>query len=247
MPWIESHSVLVEHRKVREAARELSITPVTFLGHLHCLWHRVIDLCEDGDITSWTEHDIAYYSRWEGDEKIFYSALKNRFIDEKRGMKLIHDWLDYAGRYLTTKYRNSNPKRLKEIEKKHNTKGRTKGSPKGCVEDGQPTVPKEPTKPDQPNLTDKGGVDEIKYTEFVSLSSSEYQKLVDEHGEALTKRMIETLSNYKGAHGKRYKSDYRAILSWVVDKVKGAPNGTSKHTGLAEKDYSAGAWDLPET
>ena len=33
-----------------------------------------------------------------------------------------------------------------------------------------------------------------------------------------TKRMIEILDNYKGAKGKRYKSDYRAILTWVVDR-----------------------------
>ena len=30
--------------------------------------------------------------------------------------------------------------------------------------------------------------------------------------------MIEILDNYKGAKGKRYKSDYRAILTWVVDR-----------------------------
>jgi len=59
-----------------------------------------------------------------------------------------------------------------------------------------------------------------KYAEFVTLYEEEYQKLVDEYGEAITKRMIEILDNYKGANGKKYKSDYRAILNWVVDRVK---------------------------
>lgn len=44
---------------------------------------------------------------------------------------------------------------------------------------------------------------------------------------------VEVLDNYKGSTGKKYKSDYRAILSWVVDKYKekhnkaapGAPPG----------------------
>lgn len=58
-----------------------------------------------------------------------------------------------------------------------------------------------------------------KYAEFVSMTEEEYKKLVDKHGDILTKRMITALDNYKGSKGKTYKSDYRAILSWVVDKV----------------------------
>ena len=57
------------------------------------------------------------------------------------------------------------------------------------------------------------------YAEFVQMTEIEYQKLVDQYGELNTKRMIQSLDNYKGANGKKYKSDYRAILNWVVDKV----------------------------
>ena len=35
---------------------------------------------------------------------------------------------------------------------------------------------------------------------------------------------IEKLSSYKYASGKKYKSDYRAILSWVVDAYKERQN-----------------------
>lgn len=58
------------------------------------------------------------------------------------------------------------------------------------------------------------------YAEFVSMTSEEYEKLIAEHGEPAVKKMIEVLDNYKGANGKKYKSDYRAILTWVADKVK---------------------------
>ncbi len=58
-----------------------------------------------------------------------------------------------------------------------------------------------------------------KYGDFVSMTQSEYEKLISEHGEVLTRKMIETLDNYKGSKGRTYKSDYRAILSWVKDKV----------------------------
>jgi len=60
----------------------------------------------------------------------------------------------------------------------------------------------------------------IEYTEFVSMLPKEYEKLIQEHGEADTKIFIEILNNYKGAKGIKYKSDYLAILNWVIDKVK---------------------------
>lgn len=65
----------------------------------------------------------------------------------------------------------------------------------------------------------KGKTEKVQYAEYVSLTTAEYQKLVDQYGEELTKEMITVLDNYKGSNGKRYKSDYRAILNWVVDRV----------------------------
>ena len=62
-----------------------------------------------------------------------------------------------------------------------------------------------------------------KFGEFVAMTNAEYEKLVSTHGEKFTKKCIEVLDNYKGSSGKKYKSDYRAILSWVVDKVKTTP------------------------
>jgi len=59
-----------------------------------------------------------------------------------------------------------------------------------------------------------------KYADFVSMTEEEYQKLVDEYGEEFTRRCIEVLDNYKGAKGKKYKSDYRAIKNWVVGRVE---------------------------
>ena len=56
------------------------------------------------------------------------------------------------------------------------------------------------------------------------MTEEEHAKLITEHGEEKVKEMIHVLDNYKGSKGKKYKSDYRAILSWVVEKVneKGA-------------------------
>jgi hypothetical protein len=77
----------------------------------------------------------------------------------------------------------------------------------------------------------KGGVGEkqepaqktskIKYAEFVSMTNDEYTSLVAKLGnEEDARRCIEILDNYKGATGKKYRSDYRAILNWVTGRLK---------------------------
>ena len=71
----------------------------------------------------------------------------------------------------------------------------------------------------KPGPKKKPEVEKKKYAEYVSMTEEEYGKLVEAHGEEKTKRMIEVLDNYKGSKGKTYKNDYRAILSWVVDRV----------------------------
>lgn len=174
MAWIESHSVLVDHRKVRECASLLGIKKVYLLGHLHAFWHKVIELAEDGDITSWTVEDIAYYAQWEGDPQQFYSALNGRFIDERlrmrnesglknvqRGtrkitMRVVHDWLDYAWRYLYGKYHTSKPELLEEIKNLYTYIGNGIGKPKiqptvSLKGNAQVSLPTKPTIPNQPN------------------------------------------------------------------------------------------------
>jgi len=60
----------------------------------------------------------------------------------------------------------------------------------------------------------------IIYAENVTMKPEEHAKLITDNGEAITAACIAKLSNYKGAHNKKYASDYRAILSWVLDEVK---------------------------
>jgi hypothetical protein len=66
----------------------------------------------------------------------------------------------------------------------------------------------------------KEDVEKTKYADYVSMTNKEYEKLIEQYGEPMTKRMIEILDNYKGSSGKKYKSDYRTILNWVVERVK---------------------------
>lgn len=62
--------------------------------------------------------------------------------------------------------------------------------------------------------------EKIHFAEFVSMTNAEYEKLVSTYGKEFADQCIKKLDNYKGASGKTYKSDYRAIGNWVIDEVK---------------------------
>lgn len=62
--------------------------------------------------------------------------------------------------------------------------------------------------------------EKIHFAEFVSMTNAEYEKLVSTYGKEFADQCIEILDNYKGSSGKKYKNDYRAIKTWVIDKVK---------------------------
>jgi hypothetical protein len=66
-----------------------------------------------------------------------------------------------------------------------------------------------------------GALSKKSYAESVYLMLSEYEKLERAYGEANTRRAIQKLSAYKGANGRHYKSDYKAILNWAMAAVLG--------------------------
>lgn len=59
----------------------------------------------------------------------------------------------------------------------------------------------------------------VQYRDYVKMTEVEFKKLVDKYGHAQTERMLDTLDAYKGSTGRKYKDDYRAVLSWVAEKV----------------------------
>lgn len=85
--------------------------------------------------------------------------------------------------------------------------------------------------------TPKKQTPKIKFAEFVSMTEDEHKKLVIEHGMESVDEMIKVLDNYKGANGKTYKSDYRAILTWVIDRVKPKSNANGKPSGNAQSIF----------
>lgn len=95
--WIESHTTLRTHKKLKMLCEELEINRREAIGLLHCLWWWAIENRENGDLSGLFEKDIATACDWEGDSKKLVKALTKCewLIDYK-----IKNWLDYAGKLL---------------------------------------------------------------------------------------------------------------------------------------------------
>lgn len=64
-----------------------------------------------------------------------------------------------------------------------------------------------------------GGKEKKEPFEGVLMTQREIELLEERYGRKMALKCMERLGNYKLSTGKKYKSDYRAILSWVVDDV----------------------------
>lgn len=154
-------------------------------------------------------------------QKVVEALIETAWIDEEDDGLYIHDWSEwqqYWYKHLEKKEKDRNRKRL---ERERNSTGhegdKNSSSPPPILEQKEQTVEQ---KKEAPKKKKKTEPPKVKFAENVRMQQSEYDTLVDKYGERFTQKLIETLDNYKGSSGKSYKSDYRAILTWVVEKCE---------------------------
>ena len=103
--WIESHQSLRDHPK-KDQLTELLWDPMTqadvadfaTIGLLHCLWYWATDFAQDGDLSRFTDRQIAKGCRYSGDGAHLRAALKaSGFLDAD---DVLHDWHEYAGKLI---------------------------------------------------------------------------------------------------------------------------------------------------
>lgn len=93
--WIESHTSLRHHPKVRRLARRLQIPVLHAIGILHALWWFTIEHACDGDLSTWDAQEIGDACEYDGSTLV--EALQvTGWLDDMR----VHDWEDYAGRMI---------------------------------------------------------------------------------------------------------------------------------------------------
>lgn len=82
----------------------------------------------------------------------------------------------------------------------------------------------------------------IKFLEFVYLKKEEHEKLINDYGKDATNEYIQRLDDYLGSKGKKYKSHYHTIRTWIRKdeqngKYKASPGKikASEFAGIAER------------
>lgn len=205
MAWISVYEE-VDGKKLRKLYQTVGCSKFEALGILNFLWFwGMKNADETGLIEDVELDDIARYLYGCGagsslDMNAVAEALvETRWIDKVDGRLVLHDWDTWQENwYKYTKNREAATER-KRLERKQ------KQDPEPPLPDDGVEVEKKPKK--------------TKYADFVQMTEAEYQKLCEKYGKPFADACIETLNNYKGAKGKTYKSDYLAILNWVVDRV----------------------------
>jgi len=112
MPWIELHDTVFGHRKTRKMARLLDMACVPLSGHLSAIWCWALDKTTDGRIAEHSIADMEEAAEWDGEPGAFIAAMvASGYMDEENGFLILHDWTDYAGRYIEKKTGNAERQR----------------------------------------------------------------------------------------------------------------------------------------
>ena len=95
-----------------------------------------------------------------------------------------------------------------------------------CQSDASLTPEGRQVDPPEKSRVDKRREDKKdKYSEYVFLTKNEYTKLIEKYSKVTVDNKIEDLNNYIGSKGKKYKSHYHTILSWLRKEApKDEPN-----------------------
>lgn len=172
MAWIESHQSLSRHRKTTRAVSILRVDRHKLIGHLHSLWWWAIDnVGSDGSLGDLTDDEVAQAAEWTQDAALFVGALSAAgFIDsDESGGRCLHDWYDYAGKYLCRREVNSERMRRARAAHEGDTVQRTCNArathvqvevEKMCGATNQPT--NQPTVPTVP-MPEHGDKEKDKY------------------------------------------------------------------------------------
>src|SRR5688572_13073639 len=147
MPWIESHTDLENHPKLLLLKTRLRWSKNEAVGFLHRFWWTVLKYAPNGVISALP---LAVVSETLDIEPNVFDQIMNvmkevGLVDERDGKLLVHDWPDYAGRYLKENRFKRKPELWAEVEALYRTPGACPGHAKA------------PHQPDPTNQPHPGG------------------------------------------------------------------------------------------
>lgn len=140
MAWIKLHQQVPGHPKTKRLVRALGLrVPEDIpqaVGHLCMFWLWCIDFAPDGDLTRFSDQDIADAAGWPEDPATFVQAMREaEFLDEGR----VHDWQENGGRNID--------QQNKERERNRQKQARHRERMKAAVPTPKPETSAEPETP----------------------------------------------------------------------------------------------------
>lgn len=233
MHWIAVHENILGG-KLRGFRKNLECSEAEALGILTILWLWARKNADrTGMLANTDKEDICDALKVSIGEnrnsvRVTEALIEEGWIDEVDGVLYIHDWEEWQSQwydYLERKQKDTERKRRERARKKQEAEGQQEGQgepepqpepkPEPQSEEKEPEEQPAPPKKKKAEKPPK-----THYAENVSMYPEEKEKLVEAYGEWFVIKLIDELDNYKGSTGKKYKDDYRAILSWVVDKCQ---------------------------
>jgi hypothetical protein len=79
MPTVSVDLTPILKSKIQKAARTCGVSEPTMLGHVHLLWYWAAVYQDDGDLSGYSNEDIADFARWEGEPDHFVYGLTRNF------------------------------------------------------------------------------------------------------------------------------------------------------------------------
>lgn len=230
MAWVSVHQG-VDGPKLRRLYRTIGCSKFEALGILNFLWFFGMGNADENGLVQDADLDVLNrYLYGCGDMctldigKVVQALVDVGWIDVAENGFIIHDWDVWQEQwYKAVRTRKNDAERKRKAREEEKLKQSAPVKHEESTEKAEPRPQKKPkTEPEKKT-----------YAEYVKMTEANYARLVELYGKEFTDMCVTELDLYKGSTGKRYKDDYRAILSWVVDRVKG------KHPGLLERSKSA--------
>lgn len=230
MHWIAVHEEVLGS-KLRGFRKKVKCSEAEALGILTYMWlwaRRNTDIT--GLLGNTDREDIACMIKPVLSDKlnaydVTDALVECGWLDEIDGDLYIHDWQEWQSYWYTYLERREKDKERKRIERAKNKSSAAKQDRASKQELKEKTDEQQ----EKPAKKTSNKPPKTKYAESVSMYPEERDKLVEQYGEEFTVKLIEELNNYKLSNGKRYKDDYRAILSWVVEKCERKYPNLVKH------------------
>lgn len=145
MPWLEAHDNLGRHPKTAALCSAMGWPKDLAVGRLLHLWWWVLDFAPDGDLRRFNDAQIAVAMCVDVADaaKLKEALIAACWLDRKPYFR-VHDWWDYAGRFLQIRWKHK-PERWKAVRDAY-----AKNHPENPPENGSKNI-----KPHQPNQTDQ--------------------------------------------------------------------------------------------